>query len=148
VFPYFASPNTDLQTIAESAELAATPDEVWSLIGEFGGTWHSGVARTRLTGVGVGQLRTSEMIDGKVFVDRLEAIDDAKRTIRYTNIAGIPALHYAGSLEVKPQRGGCLVDWHAQYLASNQPNGAIKRMMVPLLKAGLESLKSRFGAAK
>jgi hypothetical protein len=40
VFPYFASPNGELQTIAESVELAAAPDEVWSLIGQFGGTWH------------------------------------------------------------------------------------------------------------
>ena len=35
VFPYFATPNTELQTIAESVELAAAPDEVWSLIGQF-----------------------------------------------------------------------------------------------------------------
>ena len=33
VFPYFATPNTELQTVAESVELAATPDEVWSVIG-------------------------------------------------------------------------------------------------------------------
>ena len=36
VFPYFATPNTELQTVAESVELAAAPDEVWSLIGQFG----------------------------------------------------------------------------------------------------------------
>ena len=40
VFPYFATPNRELQTVAESVELAATPDEVWSLIGQFGGAWH------------------------------------------------------------------------------------------------------------
>src|SRR6516164_8220999 len=35
VFPYFATPNTELQTVAESVELAAAPDTVWSLIGQF-----------------------------------------------------------------------------------------------------------------
>jgi hypothetical protein len=37
VFPYFATPNTELQTVSESIELAAAPDTVWSLIGQFGG---------------------------------------------------------------------------------------------------------------
>jgi hypothetical protein len=64
VFPYFATPNTELQSVAGSVELAAAPDEVWSLIGEFGGTWHPLLARIKLTGMGTGQLRTIETVDG------------------------------------------------------------------------------------
>jgi hypothetical protein len=33
VFPYFASPNTALQVVAESGDLASSPDKVWALIG-------------------------------------------------------------------------------------------------------------------
>ena len=40
VFPYFASPNTEVQTVAESVELAAAPDVVWSVIGQFNLDWH------------------------------------------------------------------------------------------------------------
>ena len=58
VFPYFATPNTELQTVAESVELAATPDDVWSVIGQFNLDWHPAVARVRLIGEGIGQLRT------------------------------------------------------------------------------------------
>src|SRR5882672_3676958 len=36
IFPYFATPNTELRSVAESIELAATSDEVWSSIGQFG----------------------------------------------------------------------------------------------------------------
>src|SRR6202008_501258 len=50
VFPYFATPNTEVQTVAESVELAAAPDEVWSLIGDFGGAWHPLNARIGVTG--------------------------------------------------------------------------------------------------
>ena len=32
-FPYLAAPNTELQTVADSVDLAATPDQVWALIG-------------------------------------------------------------------------------------------------------------------
>ena len=64
-FPYLASPNTQLQTVVESVDLSAQPDQVWALIGPFDGTWHPLIARIRLTGTGIGQLRTIETIDGK-----------------------------------------------------------------------------------
>src|SRR5215468_5062920 len=47
LFPYLATPNMELQTVVESVEIAATPDEVWSLIGQFGGAWHPLTARVR-----------------------------------------------------------------------------------------------------
>ena len=51
------------------------------MIGPFGLDWHPLVARVRLTGTGIGQLRTIETLDGKEIVERLEAIDNAKRSI-------------------------------------------------------------------
>src|SRR5262252_810387 len=148
VFPYFATPNTELQTVAESVELAATPDAVWSLIGQFGGAWHPLTARVNLTGAGIGQLRTIQTLDGQEIVERLEAIDDAKRFLRYTNIAGIAVSQYTGTLEVKPKGSGCVVDWRAQFLASDKTDRAVKVIVTTLFKAGLESLKPRFGVAK
>src|SRR6516225_2457693 len=100
VFPYFATPNTELRTVADSVELAAAPDTVWSLIGQFGGDWHPLVARVSLIGTGVGQLRKIETLDRKEIVERLDAIDNAKRFYRYELVAGIPASRYTGTLEV------------------------------------------------
>jgi hypothetical protein len=40
VFPYFATPNTEIQVVAGSVELAASPDDVWSVIGQFSLDWH------------------------------------------------------------------------------------------------------------
>jgi hypothetical protein len=147
-FPYLATPNTDLQTLAESAALAAAPDEVWALIGQFGGAWHPQVARVGLTGTGIGQLRTIGTIDGTEMVDRLEAIDAGQRLLRYTNIAGIPASHYSGTLEVKPRGVGCVVEWRVQFLANGRPDGAVRRLVSPMLKSGVASLSRRFGAAQ
>jgi hypothetical protein len=148
VFPYFATPNTELQTVAESVELVATPDDVWSLIGQFGGAWHPLTARIKLTGAGIGQLRTILTLDGQQIVERLEAVDDAKRFLRYTNIAGMAVSHYAGTLEVMPKDSGCVVEWRAEFLATNKTDRAVKVMVSTLLKTGLESLKPRFGVAK
>ena len=146
VFPYFATPNTELQSVTESVDLAASPDKVWALIGAFGGSWHPLIASIRLTGTGVGQLRTIETVDGKEIVERLDAMDNPRRFYRYANVSGIPASHYAGLLEVKPRGGGSTVEWRAQFLANNQPDLVVKLMVSTLLKTGLESLKPRFGA--
>jgi hypothetical protein len=148
VFPYFAKPNTELQTVAESVELAATPDDVWSLIGQFGGAWHPLTAKVNLTGAGIGQLRTIQTLDGQQFVERLEAIDDAKRLLRYTNIAGMAVSHHTSTLEVKPKGSGSVVDWRAQFLAANATDRAMKVRVSTLFRTGLDSLKPRFGVAK
>ena len=145
VFPYFATPSMELQTVAGSADLAAAPDEVWALIGPFAFDWHPLVAKVTMTGTGIGQLRTLGTLDGGQVVERLEAIDDTKRCYRYTHIAGLPTSRYFGTLEVTPTDGGSIVDWRVQFLASNKPDIVVKDRVSRLIKAGFESLKSRFG---
>jgi hypothetical protein len=146
-FPYFATPNTELQTVVQSLELAASPGEVWLVIGDFGGAWHPLNARITVTGAGIGQLRTIETLDGQRIVERLDAIDNAQRVLRYTSIAGMPVSHYTGVLEVKPGGRGCIVEWRAQFMANRQTDRAVKALVSTLFKAGLDSLESRFGVA-
>jgi hypothetical protein len=148
VFPYLASPNTELQVVAESVDLTASPDKVWALIGPFGGAWHPLAAKIQLTGTGVGQLRTIEMVDGKQLVERLDVMDNAKRFYRYTNISGIPASSYTGELAVRPKGSGCTVEWRAQFLPNDQATFIVKLIVSTLFKVGLDSLPARFGGAK
>lgn len=147
-FPYLASPNAQLQTVAETVDLAALPGEVWALIGSFGGLWHPLVASLRLTGSGVGQLRTIETIDGKQLIERLDAIDNRQRSYSYTMISGVPTVSYTGTLDVRPKGSGSTAEWRVQYMPGGQPALIVKVMTSTLLKTGLESLKARFGAPK
>jgi hypothetical protein len=137
-----------LQTVADSVDLASSPDKVWALIGEFGGMWHPLIAKVQLTGAGVGQLRTIETIDGKQIIERLEFTDNAQRLYRYTNVSGIGVVDYTGTLDVKPKGTGSSVGWRVQYLANGQPDFIVKTIVSTLLKTGLEGLQKRFGAAK
>jgi Polyketide cyclase / dehydrase and lipid transport/Domain of unknown function (DUF4331) len=148
VFPYFATPNTELRTVAESVELAAEPDTVWSLVGQFNLDWHPLVARVNLVGTGIGQIRRIETLDGNEIVERLEAMDNAKRVYRYSLVAGVPASHYAGMMEVKPNGGGSIANWRVDFLASKQPDIVVKDMVSALERTGLGNLKARFGAVK
>jgi hypothetical protein len=143
-FPYFAEPNTDLQSVAESVELGAAPERVWELIGQFGGSWHPLIASIKLIGTGIGQLRVIETIDGKQIIERLDALDNSARSYRYTNIGGIPASDYTGVLEVKPKGVGSSVEWRSQFLPNGPGTLITKTIVATLFKTGLESLKSRF----
>jgi hypothetical protein len=146
VFPYFATPNTEIQVVAGSVELAASPDDVWSLIGQFSLDWHPAVARVRLIGEGVGQLRRLETRDGREIVERLEEVDDTKRSYRYSLVSGVPASHYAGVIDVRPKGSGSVAEWRVEFLANNQPDIVVRTMVSTLVKTGLGSLKPRFVA--
>ena len=99
-FPYVRPPNTKLLTVTRSVELAAPPKNVWALIGPFDGAWHPLFADIRTIGTGIGQLRHIDTIDGKVIVERLEAVDDSQRSTRYSMVSGIPATSYVGTFGV------------------------------------------------
>lgn len=143
-FPYFAEPNTELQTVTETVELGAAPERVWQLIGQFGGSWHPSFASIKLIGTGIGQLRVIETIDGKQIIERLDAIDNSAWSYRYTNIGGMPASNCAGVLEVKAKSTGSSVEWRSQFLPNGQGTIIVKTIVSTLFKTGLESLKARF----
>ena len=148
MFPYEASPNTELQTVADSVDLAASPDQVWGLIGRFGGMWHPLIVNVQLTGEGVGQLRTIETIDGKQIIERLEFMDNAQRLYRYTNVSGLGVVDYTGTFDLKPKESGSSVEWRVQFLADNQPTFVVRTIVATLMKTGFEALAKRFGALK
>jgi hypothetical protein len=147
-FPYFASPNTELRSVSDGIDLDASPDKVWGLIGQFGGYWHPLIVNIRTIGTGVGQLRIVDTKDSKQIIERLDAIDNAARFYRYTNITGIPASNYTGTLSVKARGTGSAVEWRAQYLPAGQGDLIVRTIVGTLFKTGLESLKARFGAAQ
>ena len=98
--------------------------------------------------MGVGQLRTIETIDGKQIIERLETMENLQRSYSYTMISGIPAVDYTGTLDVKPKGTGSSVEWSVKYWADGQPDIIVKTTISTLLKTGLDSLTTRFGASK
>jgi len=147
-FPYFATPNTELQSVTDRVDLDASPDRVWASIGQFGANWNPLIADIKLIGTGVGQLRVIEMTDGKQIIERLEAIDNSRRFLRYSNVSGIPATDYTGTLAVEPNGTGSSVECRAQFVANGQGTLIVKTIVSTLFKIGLDSLKPRFGTAK
>jgi hypothetical protein len=147
VFPYLASPNTEIQAVADSVLLAAPPADVWSVIGQFNLEWHPAVAQSRLIGDGLGQLRRLQTRDGRQIVERLEEVDEMKRSYRYALVSGVAATHYAGVIDVRPKGNGSVAGWRVEFLADNQPDIVVRTIVTRLIETGLGSLKARFGVA-
>jgi hypothetical protein len=62
-------------------------------------------------------------------------------------VAGVPASHYPGTIEVEPKGKGCVAHLRVDFLANNQPDIVVRTMVSTLVTTGLGSLKSRFASA-
>jgi len=146
-FPYVRPGNKNMLSVTRSAELKATAQEVWQVIGGFGSLWHPLVAQLTLTGDGPGQLRRIETVDGKIILERLNEHDDAQKIYRYAMVSGIPANPYNGTLSVQATATGSIVAWSVAYRPEGQGDLIVRLIISSLLNAGMAELKKRFGAA-
>lgn len=90
-------------------EIKRTPDEVWALIGDFGGLgdWMPGIDSCELDG-DVRKLQTM----GMEIHERLVSHDDASRTTSYTIVQGpMPIEHHLATISVEPAGEGSLLTW-------------------------------------
>ena len=145
VFPYLAAPNTEVQSVARSVDLAAEPDDVWAVAGRFSLDWDPAVASVELVGSGIGQLRKLRTVTGNEIVERLEWIDDERRAYRYALVSGVATKHHVGTIEVHPKPGGgSIASWEIRFLANDKPDGVVRAQVTGLIEFGLHALEQRF----
>jgi carbon monoxide dehydrogenase subunit G len=90
-------------------EIARSPEDVWALVGDFGGLadWMPGIESCELDG-DVRKLQTMGMEIHERLVDR----DDASRTISYSITKGpMPLEHHLATLSVAPSGDGSVLTW-------------------------------------
>ena len=145
-FPYFAAPNMELQT--RGGDRRAQRNARQGLGADRAVRrrhWHPLIANIRLTGTGLGQLRTIETIDGKQIIERLDAIDNAARSYRYANIGGIAGLQLHRHASMSSRKVPAARSSGARsFLPNGQGTLIVRTIVSTLFKTGLESLKSRF----
>ena len=95
-FPYLASPNTQLQTVADSVDLLRAPDQVWALIGQFGGTWHPLIAKIKVTGTVSDNCARSKRSTASRSSNVSKPSTVPRDSIATGMISGIPAADYSG----------------------------------------------------
>ena len=75
------------------------------------------IANIKLIGIGIGQLRVIETIDGKQIIERLDAIDNSAPILSLHDISvAFRPRTTPACFEVKPKGAGSSVEWRSQYL--------------------------------
>ena len=111
----------------------ADADTVWAKLGDFAGTgdWMPGIAKNEVEGEGVGAVRTLYFNETTCVVEKLEAFDDAARSLSYSILEGpAPVVDYLATIEVKSEGDGCKVEWSARF---ETPDGVDAEAVKPAL---------------
>ena len=89
-------------------EIDRTPDEVWAVVGDFGGIgFMPGIESVEVDG----DVRTVGTMGIEV-VEKLVSRDDATRTIAYSIIGGpVPVENHKATISVEPAGDGSHVTW-------------------------------------
>jgi hypothetical protein len=91
------------------AKIAASPDTVWDLVGQFGGLdeWMPGIESCELDG-DVRKLRTM----GMEIHEQLKEHDDEARRISYSIVQSpVPLDHHLATISVDADGDGSLLTW-------------------------------------
>ncbi len=122
----------------------APADVVWSDLRTFAGgeRFSDQIDRMTLEGRGVGATREVVFTSGDRVVERLDAVDDASRTLEYAMVSGsMPFENYRGRMRVIPNdEGSCTVEWTATFDAPPEQADALRNLVQNLFDEVLENL--------
>lgn len=152
------------QKLTLTAEVAAPPQEVWAVIGNFQDmSWHPAVFSS--TGSGGNEIDATRLLTlgqegGPTIAEILYKFSDEKMSYSYriTEVAVevLPVTNYSSHLTVKPRDGGgSIVEWRGAFYRgypNNDPpeelnDEAAIAAVTGVYQAGLDALVERFGAA-
>jgi len=137
--------------VRESCELGSSANEVWTLIGNFGGFAEMLVASrggtVQVSGTGIGMIRTVTIGDEHL-IERLEDSDDINWRTGYSMLetGPLPIADYRATISLSPLPADrCTLDWVGTFV----PDGATEAEAADAVRAvyveGIELMRRRFG---
>lgn len=146
------------QKVDQTITIAAKPDAVWKVVGDFAGIdrWHPDVARSEGSGgTEAGGRRKVTLKAGGTLNEGLDEIDASARSYSYRlsdpDLKALPVSSYSATLTVSPDGEGTRVEWLGRFYrgdTGNEPpdelsDAAGKAAMNRYFADGLKGLKAR-----
>lgn len=126
----------------------APADDVWSALRSFEGieNWLPLIDRSEVRGEGAGATRVCTMKDGGQLRERLEEVDDDRRSLTYTiEEAPMPVEDYRSTMQVVPEDDATsTVVWSATFGASPEAAAELESTMREVYESGLDGLRTWF----
>jgi len=137
-----------MAAVEVNGELGAGIDEVWKLVGDFGGFIEALMGSpAKIEGDGIGATRT--IGDGPTaIVERLEARDDATKTLSYSIVSGpIPVGNYFSTMALTSAADGRThLNWKSTFDVTSGTEEAAVTLITNIYNGGIAGLQARFGA--
>jgi hypothetical protein len=136
--------------VREEGELGAGIDEVWKVVGDFGGLLTAMGMPVELEGPeGFGQIRKIAMGPGEPTVEKLESCDDGAKRLQYSVVSGpLPVKDYLSTMQLSEAGPGrTKLEWSSTFepgegLSEDDAKGIISG----IYKGGIGGLQGVFGA--
>ncbi len=150
------------QKVTLTAEVAAEPDAVWAVVGNFDDmSWHPAVFQTDGDGgnaIDATRLLTLGAVDGPTIAEVLYKYSAQKMSYSYritaVEVAVLPVTNYSSHLTVKPREGGgALIEWRGAFYRGypnndppeDQNDAAAVAAVTGVYQMGLDALVEQFG---
>ena len=132
-----------MHSVTVSTHLHATPDEVWSKIGDPGAisAWHPAIAASPLDG----EHRMCTLADGAQIAEQIDEVDDDNRSYTYRIIESpLPLEDYISTIQVLPADGGASLVWTSSFEVSDGPPEDMVAVIQSVYDAGISALRESF----
>lgn len=133
--------------VHEQGELGAGVDEVWKVVGDFGGFLASLGIPCEVSGDGVGATRTISMGPAPT-VERLEELDEDAKRLAYSIVEGeFPFTGYLSTMQLSPAGDGrTLIEWSSTFTPNEGTSDDDAAALVSsIYRGGIKGLQARFG---
>jgi carbon monoxide dehydrogenase subunit G len=128
---------SNMSTATAAIDIAASADEVWTVVGDFGSIarWMPGIDSCHLEGGD----RILE-ITGMSITERLVSKDDAHRTLVYAIVEGVPVNSHRATISVSPVGESSHVTWDVEAEPAEMASmlGGVYQQALDALKGFIE----------
>lgn len=125
--------------------LRASSAAVWKTIRDFSrvGEYVATITQTKTEGSGVGALRTLSLRNDVRVVERLESLEDEKKTLSYSVLETPLAMKgYVATMKLKElDKGQCELTWKSTFQTAQNEEARIQKVIERLYSLGFEGLK-------
>lgn len=134
--------------VQEECELGAGIDEVWKVVGDFGGFLDALGVPVELQGDGIGQTRRISL-GSEPTVERLEERDEAAKRLVYSIVSGpFPLSNYRSTMQLGDAGAGrTRLAWSSTFQpAPGTPEDEACGLVLSIYQGGIAGLQRHFGA--
>ncbi len=135
-----------------SGTIPAPVDEVWQVVGDFGGIadWlpplASSGAVAGASGTQVGDTRTCTIDGGPTLTEKLTSRSDADYTYSYAIAENpLPMENYKSTIKLHPQGDQTVLEWTGTFDPEEGQEEEVTGMVKGVYQAGIDHLMERFG---